>query len=64
MIELRPYQSATIETIYGYFGANDGNPLIVLPTGTGKGFVIAAFVARAIRDWADTRVLISPTSGS
>ena len=29
----------------------------MLPTGTGKGFVIAAFVARAIRDWADTRVL-------
>ena len=58
MIQLRPYQHAAIEAIYGYFAEHNGNPLIVLPTGTGKGFVIAAFVARAIADWADTRVLI------
>ena len=32
MIELRPYQSAAIEAIYGYFGEKSGNPLIVLPT--------------------------------
>ena len=36
MIQLRPYQSAAIEAIYGYFGRQSGNPLIVLPTGTGK----------------------------
>lgn len=58
MIRLRDYQQSAIEAIYGYFGRHDGNPLAVLPTGTGKGFVIAAFVARAIRDWPDTRVLI------
>ena len=39
MIQLRPYQSAAIEAIYGYFGEKSGNPLIVLPTGTGKSVV-------------------------
>ncbi len=58
MIQLRPYQSAAIEAIYGYFAENAGNPLIVLPTGTGKGLVIASFSARAIADWPDTRILI------
>ena len=58
MIQLRAYQSAAIEAIYGYFAENAGNPLIVLPTGTGKGLVLASFAARAIADWADTRILI------
>ena len=44
MIQLRPYQSAAIEAIYGYFGRQTGNPLVVLPTGTGKAVCIAAFV--------------------
>jgi DNA repair protein RadD len=58
MIELRPYQSAAIEAIYGYFGDKAGNPLIVLPTASGKSVCIAAFMRRAIADWADTRILI------
>ena len=40
MIQLRPYQSAAIEAIYDYFADQTGNPLVVLPTGTGKGFLI------------------------
>ena len=58
MIQLRPYQSAAIEAIYGYFGRQIGNPLVVLPTGTGKAICIAAFMKRAIGDWSDTRILI------
>jgi DNA repair protein RadD len=58
LIQLRPYQSAAIEAVYGYFGRQSGNPLIVLPTGTGKAICIAAFMKRAIADWADTRILI------
>jgi DNA repair protein RadD len=58
MIELRPYQSAAIEAIYAYFAENAGNPLIVLPTGTGKGLCLASFTSRAIADWPDTRILI------
>ena len=58
MIQLRPYQSAAIEAIYGYFGQQSGNPLIVLPVGTGKSLVLASFSARALADWADTRILV------
>ncbi|MFZ1415080.1 MAG: DEAD/DEAH box helicase family protein, partial [Defluviicoccus sp.] len=58
MIELRPYQSGAISAIYQYFEANAGNPLIVLPTASGKSVVLASFTARAIADWPDTRILI------
>jgi DNA repair protein RadD len=58
MIELRPYQSAAIEAIYGYFADKAGNPLVVLPTGTGKGLCLASFTSRAIADWPNTRILI------
>ncbi|MFZ1414338.1 MAG: DEAD/DEAH box helicase family protein, partial [Defluviicoccus sp.] len=58
MIELRPYQSAAIEAIYDYFADKAGNPLIVLPTASGKSVVLASFTARAIADWPDTRILI------
>ncbi|MDG4574456.1 MAG: DEAD/DEAH box helicase family protein [Defluviicoccus sp.] len=58
MIELRPYQSAAIEAIYGYFADKAGNPLIVLPTASGKSVCIAEFMRRAIADWPDTRILV------
>ena len=58
MIQLRPYQSAAIDAIYGYFAEKAGNPLIALPVGTGKSLVLASFAARAIADWSDTRILI------
>ena len=65
MIQLRPYQSAAIEAIYGYFAEKTGNPLIVLPTGTGKGLVIAAFAAARHRRLGRTRASSSsPTSRS
>jgi DNA repair protein RadD len=55
---LRPYQHAAIEALYGYFGASAGNPLVVMPTGTGKSVVIAGFIREAIAAWPDTRVLV------
>lgn len=58
MIELRPYQTAAIDAIYDYFQRATGNPLVVLPTGTGKSVVIAKFVQDAIAAWPDTRVLM------
>ena len=57
MIALRPYQAEAVDSIYHYFGKNTGNPLIVLPTGTGKSICIAEFIRRAIRDYSDTRIL-------
>lgn len=55
---LRPYQQAAIDSLYTYFDAHAGNPLIVLPTGTGKSVVIAEFIKGAIVAWPDTRVVM------
>jgi len=57
-MELRPYQREAVDAIYSYFSANDGNPLIVLPTGCGKSIVLATFLREAVEGWADTRVLV------
>lgn len=58
MIELRPYQREAIDALYGYFSKWDGNPLIVLPTGTGKSVVIGEFIRGAVEAWPDTRVVM------
>lgn len=59
MLNLRNYQRASIDAMYNWFSINkSGNPLIVLPTGSGKSIVIAAFIKEAIDQWPQTRVLI------
>ena len=57
-LSLRPYQRSAIEALYEYFSASAGNPLVVLPTGTGKSLCIAGFTREAIAAYGDTRVLI------
>lgn len=61
-MQLRPYQEKAIKSIYNYWQNYDGNPLIVLPTGTGKSVVIAEFVRGAIEAWPDTRIIIATHS--
>ncbi len=58
MISLRPYQKEAIDSTFRYFKDNDGNPLIVLPTGTGKSVVIAEFCRQTLKDWPDTKILV------
>jgi DNA repair protein RadD len=57
-LSLRPYQRAAVEALYDYFAASAGNPLVVMPTGTGKSLCIAGFTREAIAAYGDTRVLI------
>jgi DNA repair protein RadD len=57
-LQLRPYQQAAIDALYGYFSVHTGNPLVVMPTGTGKSVVIARFIREAITAYAETRVLV------
>lgn len=57
MIELRPYQQEAIDSLYQYFGEMSGNPLIVMPTGTGKSVVIASFIHGIFASWPDSRIL-------
>lgn len=58
MIELRPYQQASIDALYDWFQREAGNPLIVLPTGTGKSVVIAEFIRGVFQAWPDSRVMM------
>jgi DNA repair protein RadD len=57
-LSLRPYQRDAIDALYSYFAGNTGNPLVVMPTGTGKSVVIAGFIREAIESYRDTRVLV------
>lgn len=58
MIELRPYQAATIDALFDYLATQEGGGIAVLPTGAGKSVVIAEFVRRAVSEFSDLRVLI------
>lgn len=58
MIQLRPYQREAVESVYKYFMAQAGWPLIVLPTGTGKSLVLSEFTRGAIESYPKTRILI------
>lgn len=58
MISLRPYQTEAVQSIYAYFGKQSGNPLVVLPTGSGKSLTMAAFIEQAIRHYPATRIVL------
>lgn len=57
-IPLRPYQQEAIDAIFSWFGANTGNPLVVLPTGAGKSLVAAGFIHRVLSQWPKERILV------
>lgn len=58
MIEHRSYQAEAVRSIYEYFGRATGNPVLALPTGTGKSVVIAMFLESVYRQWPHQKVLI------
>jgi DNA repair protein RadD len=57
-MQLRDYQSKSIEMLYAWMGKNQGHPCIVMPTGSGKSHVIAAFCKNALQEWPETRILM------
>ena len=57
-LSLRAYQTAAIDALYNYFAESTGNPLVDMPTGTGKSVVIAGFVREAVAAYPDTRILM------
>lgn len=54
----RSYQLEAVQSIYDYFGYASGNPLIAMPTGTGKSVVIAMFLQSVFHSYPTQRVLI------
>lgn len=57
-IILRDYQSAAIESVFDYFGNHSGQPIVAMPTGTGKAYIIATFMRRAIEEYPGTRLML------
>lgn len=58
MIKLRYYQEDAISAIFKYFSSHKGNPILALPTGTGKSIVIAEFVRRVLQTWPGQRIIM------
>lgn len=56
MFELRWYQEEAIDSLMNY--NYQYNPLLALPTGTGKSVVIAEFIKRALMAYPTTRVMM------
>jgi len=56
-MELRNYQKRATKAIYNYFKHNTGNPIVALPTGTGKSLIIAAMIRLAM-GFKNQRVII------
>ena len=55
---LRDYQSAAVDALWQYFTLHDGNPLVAMPTGTGKSHVTAGFIQRACCTYWPQRIMI------
>lgn len=58
MFQFREYQERAVNALFDYFNHNSGNPLIAMPTGTGKSVVIALFLYRVLMAWAGQKIII------
>lgn len=58
MFQLRKYQQESIDATFAWMEKNNGNPLIVLPTGAGKSLVLAGIIKQALEGWPKTRILV------
>lgn len=57
-LKLRDYQDAAVASIFKYFEEGGrGNPLVALPTGTGKSLVIGKFVQSVYQTYPGQRII-------
>ena len=55
----RPYQTACVNAIWQYFASgNTGNPLVALPTGTGKSLIPPLFMKQALQQYPFQRMML------
>jgi DNA repair protein RadD len=63
MLTLRPYQEECVQGLFDFFYEHRANPLaspiVCLPTGTGKSFVIAEFIRRLLSRSSRARVMVA-----
>lgn len=59
MLNDRQYQTEAVACIWKYFqDGNQGNPVVAMPTGTGKSVVIARFLQSVFRYYPNQKVMI------
>src|SRR3546814_11458823 len=55
----RAYQSEAVGSIWSYFATHpEGNPLVAMPTGTGKSVVIARFLQSVLSQYGQQRIMV------
>jgi DNA repair protein RadD len=54
----RQYQIEAVGSIWSYFKRETGNPVLALPTGTGKSIVIARFLQSVFNNYPNQRVMM------
>lgn len=57
-MQLRDYQQAAINSVFQYFEAYKGNPLIVCPTGSGKSVIQASFIKTIFQWWPNQKIML------
>ena len=60
MLKLRPYQQQAVDAVFKWFEGDgfNANPLIVLPTGTGKSLVLADICRRSIAEYGNMKIVV------
>lgn len=54
----RYYQQEAVDSVFHYFASgNTGNPIIAMPTGTGKSIVIGGFIQKVFEYYPNQRIL-------
>jgi DNA repair protein RadD len=55
----RPYQNDAVAAIFAYYAKGGvGNPVVAMPTATGKSLVIAEFIKFVIQRWPRQRIIL------
>jgi DNA repair protein RadD len=58
MLQPRSYQIEAVNSLYAYFATQQGNPVLALPTGTGKSVIIAMFLQTIYHQYPSQRVMV------
>lgn len=56
-VSLRKYQQEAVDALKEYLHSKKGNPLLVLPTGSGKSHCQAGFIQQTLKQYPRTRIL-------
>lgn len=59
MLVPRDYQQHAHDALWGYFDTNEGNPLVLMPTGTGKSILPAMFLWSMFSMYPGSRAMLA-----